>query len=309
MERGARRWREVVPILVGMAVAVLGCADAVPRPVLVFAAASLEDAMLEVATSFTSRTGTGVAINTAGSNVLAQQIQAGAPADLFVSADARWIDNLIADGSLEAASRREILGNRLVVIARRGTGYSLSSLSLIGTLPFRYLSLADPESVPAGRYARSLLEHTPRSPGTAWDEVASRVAPAPDVRAALAMVAAEPAAIGIVYRSDLAEVDGSDDSDARRLVEVLLEIEREPDPPIRYVAALVRRSPGITPGSAELLDFLAGEEAGAIFERHGFIALGEASPAPPGPPGAPRLHEATSAPPAPPGTPRAARDR
>jgi molybdate transport system substrate-binding protein len=284
---------------------VLGCGDAVPRPVLVFAAASLEDAMLEAAAVYTSRTGTGVALNTAGSNVLAQQIQAGAPADVFVSADARWIDDLIDGGFLEAASRREILGNRLVVIAQRGAGYSLSSLSLIGTLPFRYLSLADPESVPAGRYARSLLEHTPRASGTAWDEVATRIAPAPDVRAALAMVAAEPAAVGIVYRSDVTAADsGGGDSEARREVEVLLEIEREPDPPIRYVGALVRRSPGISTGSAELLDFLAGEEAGAIFERHGFIALGEATPAPPAPPGTPRLGEATPAPPAPPGAPR-----
>jgi molybdate transport system substrate-binding protein len=270
-KRAARRWCGVVLIVVGIALTVLGCGDDVPRPVLVFAAASLEDAILEVATAYTSRTGTGVALNTAGSNLLAQQIQAGAPADLFLSADARWIDDLIAGGSLEAGSRREILGNRLVVIAHRDAGYSLSSLSLIGTLPFRYLSLADPESVPAGRYARSLLEHTPRSSGTVWDEVASRVAPAPDVRAALALVAAEPAAIGIVYRSDVA--GAADVSDARRGVEMLLEIEREPDPPIRYVGALVRRSPGVTPGSAELLDFLASAEAGVIFERHGFIAL------------------------------------
>ena len=159
--------------------------------------------MLEVAGAYTTRTGTGVALNTAGSNVLAQQIEAGAPADVFVSADARWIDELIAGGSLDPASRRELLSNRLVVIAHSGAGYSLESLSLIGALPFRYLSIADPDSVPAGRYARSLLEHTPRPSGTAWDEVAARVAPAPDVRAALAVVAAEPDAIGIVYRSDV----------------------------------------------------------------------------------------------------------
>jgi molybdate transport system substrate-binding protein len=256
-----------------MAVAALGCGRAAPRPLLVFAAASLEDAMLEAATAYTSRTGTGVALNSAGSNVLAQQIQAGAPADLFVSADARWIDDLIEGGSLDAASRHELLSNRLVVVAHRGAGYMLSDLSLIGTLPFRFLSLADPASVPAGRYARSLLEQTARSSGTAWEEVAARVAPAPDVRAALAMVAAEPEAVGIVYRSDVAGA-GADGSDLLAQVEVLLEIEREPDPPIRYVGALVRRPPGTTPGAAAgLLDFLAGAEAAAIFERHGFIAL------------------------------------
>jgi molybdate transport system substrate-binding protein len=253
---------------------VLACGEAVPRPILVFAAASLEDSMLEVAGAYTSRTGTGVALNAAGSNVLAQQIQAGAPADLFVSADTRWIDDLIEGGSLDPASRRELLSNRLVVVAHRGSGYSLSSLSLLGTLPFRFLSLADPDSVPAGRYARSLLEHTPRIAGTAWDEVAARIAPAPDVRGALAMVAAEPEAVGIVYRTDVADVGGGrGETDLRRQVEVLLEIELEPDPPIRYVGALVRRSPGIAPGAADLLDFLGGEEAGAIFERYGFIPL------------------------------------
>jgi molybdate transport system substrate-binding protein len=256
------------------------CGKPVPRPILVFAAASLEDSMIEVARAYTTRTGTGVALNTAGSNVLAQQVEAGAPADVFVSADARWIDELIAGGSLDSASRRELLSNRLVVIAHSGAGYSLETLSLIGALPFRYLSIADPDSVPAGRYARSLLEHTPRPSGTAWDEVAARVAPAPDVRAALAVVAAEPDAIGIVYRSDVmgalggggaATVGG--DAESSRDVEVLLEIEREPDPPIRYVAALVRRPGPLAPGSAELLDFLAGDEASAIFERHGFLPL------------------------------------
>ena len=245
----------------------VSCGDSVPRPILVFAAASLEEAMLEVAGAYTARAGTGVALNTAGSNVLAQQIEAGAPADVFVSADARWIDQLIAGGSLEPASRRELLSNRMVVVAHSGAGYSLENLSLIGTLPFRYLSIADPDSVPAGRYARSLLEHTPRPSGTAWDEVAARVAPAPDVRAALALVAAEPEAIGIVYRSDVMDAATS------RGVEVLLEIEREPDPPIRYVAALVRRSTALAPGASELLDFLAGDEASAIFERHGFLPL------------------------------------
>jgi molybdate transport system substrate-binding protein len=277
--RSARRWCGI-PIVVGVLAAMVwlaGCGKAVPRPILLFAAASLEDSILEVATAFTSRTGTGVALNTAGSNVLAQQIEAGAPADVFVSADARWIDELIASGSLDPASRRELLSNRLVVVAHSGAGYSLESLSLIGALPFRYLSIADPDSVPAGRYARSLLEHTPRPSGTAWDEVAARVAPAPDVRAALAVVAAEPDAIGIVYRSDVMggarDGNGGAGGGSTRGVEVLLQIEREPDPPIRYVGALVRRSGALAPESAELLDFLGGDEASVIFERHGFLPL------------------------------------
>jgi molybdate transport system substrate-binding protein len=279
-----RFWR--CGILLGLALAALGCGDGTRQPILVFAAASLEDAMLECAAAYTGRSGASVSLNTAGSNVLAQQIRAGAPADVFVSADARWIDDLIASGSLDRESRRELLTNRLVVIGHAGRGMELSSLSEIGSLPFRYLSIADPDSVPAGRYARSLLEHTSLSSGTAWDEVASRVAPAPDVRAALAMVAAEPDAVGIVYRSDVVGVrraagDGvpGDAGGAQVAVghvdpaiEVLLEIDREPDPPIRYVGALVRRPQSVA-GAAALLDFLAGPEAKAIFERHGFVPL------------------------------------
>jgi molybdate transport system substrate-binding protein len=241
----------------------VGCGRTPARPVLVFAAASLEDAMTEAAVAYTGRTRITVALNAAGSNVLAQQIKAGAPADLFVSADARWVDDLIAAGLLDAASRRELLTNRLVVIAHPEAAFALSTLGELGGLPFRYLSLADPDAVPAGRYAKSLLEHTYIATGTVWNAVADRVAPAPDVRAALALVAAEPQAVGIVYRSDVAGAG----------VEVLLEIDRELDPPIRYVAALTRRGPRPVPGAAELLEFLGGDQARAIFERHGFLFL------------------------------------
>ena len=249
------------------------CGKEAPQAVLVFAAASLEGAMLEIAAAYSGRSGVGVALNTAGSNVLAQQIEEGAPADVFVSADAKWIDDLIAGGDLDPASRRELLTNRLVLIAHRDASFDLPSLSSLGELPFRYLSIADPDSVPAGRYARSLLERTPRASGTVWEEVASRVAPAPDVRAALAMVAAEPAAVGIVYRSDVVTSEAAGSGSILAQVKVLLEIEREPDPPIRYVGALVRRPRGVKPGAAELLDFLAGADARVIFERHGFIPL------------------------------------
>jgi molybdate transport system substrate-binding protein len=153
------------------------------------------------------------------------------------------------------------------VIAHPGAELSLPSLGRIGALPFVYLSLVDPDSVPAGRYARSLLEHTFTASGTAWDEVESRVAPAPDVRAALALVAAAPEVLGMVYRTDV----GSGAGTSR--VEVLLEIDRELDPPIRYVAALSSRSADLAPGATELLDFLGGAQARAIFERHRFIPL------------------------------------
>jgi len=264
------------PLLVVSLLALAGCGGHEPsgRPLVVFAAASLEEAMTEVAELHHEETGVEVALNTAGSNVLAQQVRAGAAADVLVSADARWIDDLAAAGLLDPESRRELLTNRLAVIAHPAAGLSLERLEDLGALRFDHLSLADPESVPAGRYARSLLRATPSDGGTVWRDVSGRLVPAPDVRAALALVAADKGAVGIVYRSDVV---------ADRGVELLLEIDREPDPPIRYVGAVVRRPPESVAasertadgeaGAMGFLDLLSSTAAREIFERHGFLPL------------------------------------
>jgi molybdate transport system substrate-binding protein len=234
------------------------------EPLLVFVASSLEDAMAEIAAVYRRDDGVEVALNAAGSNVLAQQIRSGAPADVLVSADAAWPDALERDGLLEPGTRRDLLTNRMVVVAHPGAGFALDRLEDIGALGFTHLSLADPDAVPAGRYAKSILAATTTAAGTAWDEVADRVAPAPDVRAALALVAAERDVVGIVYRSDAIGEPG---------VEVLLQIDREPEPPIRYVAAVVRRESRRATAAEALLDFLDGETASEIFRRHGFLPL------------------------------------
>lgn len=228
------------------------------REILVFAAASLRDVMAELTAPLTEETGLVPVFNFAGSNVLALQIAASPAADVFLSADERWMDHLEQAGRLADGSRRVFLSNRLVVVAHLDSELALTDPAELAALEFRFLSLADPEAVPAGVYARGFLE----SAGL-WTVLRDRVVPAPDVRAALALVEARPDAIGIVYLTD-AMASG----EVRRLYEVPEALS----PPIRYSAAAVR---GAYEGRAALfLDFLGSAAATAIFEKHGFVVDG-----------------------------------
>ena len=235
----------------------------------VFAAASLEDALADLAAAFERESGTEVVLNFAGSNVLAQQIRAGAPADVFYSADTRWVDALEAEGRLVAGSRVELLGNRLVVVCHEDAGFEMDELSDLASLGFRYLSLGDPDAVPAGSYARAALQAAALGNGQdVWQSVGSRVVPAPDVRAALALVREERHAVGIVYSSDMLTAQG---------VKVLYEVPETLAPLVRYVAALVeadgRELGGKPDGGGQFLAFTRTTRAGEIFRRHGFLPL------------------------------------
>jgi molybdate transport system substrate-binding protein len=244
--------------------AVLGVQSAGCRPrpsppgeVVVFAAASLEVALREVGESF-ERTGAGRAVfNFAGSNTLARQIEAGSRADVFLSADYEWMDSVERAGRLEPGSRVTILGNSLVVVVRSDSRFDARSLTELASLPIRGLAMGDPEAVPVGRYARSAL-------GSLWPAVSDRVVPAPDARAALALVESDPEIVGIVYRTD---------AGSSRRVRVLFQIPGELAVPIRYVAAALADAPN-RDGGHEFLSLLLTETGQEIFERHGF------SPAP-----------------------------
>lgn len=212
----------------------------------VFAAASLRDALTEVAVAYEKRTGVDVAFNFAGSNTLAQQIVASGAGDVFVSADERWMDEVERAGRLIAGTRRVVLANRLAVIARHDSTVVISRPEDLATASFRALSMGDPDAVPAGRYAKAALN------GAVWDAVAARVVPAPDVRAALALVESDPAIVGIVYRTD---------ARTSSKVRVLAELPGE----AVYPAAAIREGPG-----RHFVEYLSSPEARAIFERHGF---------------------------------------
>lgn len=239
-----------------------GAAAAPPAEVTVFAAASLRDAVQEVGELHRRRTGGEVVFNFAGSNELAQQILAAPRADVFLSANEKWMDEVANAGRVAPGTRSALLSNRLVVIARTDSPYEMAAAGDLVTLGYRHLVLAEPDAVPAGIYAREWLASKPApGGGTLWDAVAGRVAPTLDVRAALALVESDPELIGVVYRTDAA-------SSTR--VKTLYEVPEAEGPRIVYAAAAIEGGPN-PEGGRSFVGLLAGPEASEVFRRHGFV--------------------------------------
>lgn len=225
------------------------------RPVTVFAAASLTDALEEVADAWRSATGIEVRLSFAGSGAVARQVEAGAPADVVILADSAWMDRLAGAGRIQAGSRGDLLGNVLVVIAPADA--RIEGDPIDGLLRTRgRLAIGDPGSVPAGAYARAWLEQTGR-----WDDVQSRLVTAADVRAVRAFVSRGEVALGVVYRSDAV---------GQNAVRVVAEPSAVGRPEIVYPAALTVGAGG---GAADFLRFLRSPPAAAIFRRHGFTPM------------------------------------
>jgi molybdate transport system substrate-binding protein len=223
----------------------------------VWAAASLRDALAELAPSLEAASGAEIVLNLGSSTDLARQILAGAPADVFLSADPLEMDRLEAEGLVEPGTRRPLLTNQLVVVVP-SEGDSLSGVAQLAGPTVRRLSIGDPRTVPAGRYARKWLE----SEGI-WSEVSARVLPAVDVRAALAAVESGTCEAGIVYLTDAAR------SGRVRVVHV---VPIEEGPAIRYAAAVLAGRPRTREARA-LLACLSASPAGEVFRRHGFEPL------------------------------------
>ena len=229
-----------------------------PAQLLVFAAASLSEALDEVGRAFTTRTGVRVNASYAASSVLAKQIEAGAPADAFFSADLAWVDYLDERGLLKRGSRRDLLGNSLVLIAPADSPLRLSiapGFDLTAALGEGRLATADPDSVPAGKYARAALTKL-----GVWQSVSDRLVRGENVRAALAYVARGEAPLGIVYQTD---------AQAEKRVRVVGVFPEDSHSPITYALALTVRA---RPEAARFADFLASETARQIFTRYGFTA-------------------------------------
>ena len=222
-----------------------------------FATASTTNAVEDAIARYAAETGAEVVASYAASSALARQIENGAPADLFLSANLDWADYLDRRGLLEPGTRRDLLGNRLVLVAPADSAVEVSigpGLDLAGLLGDGRLALGDPDHVPAGRYARAALE----SLGL-WAEVESRTVRTLDVRAALALVERGEVPLGIVYATDVA-VCG-----ACRTVATFPESNH---PPIRYPLALVAGR--ASPAARAFYDFLASPAAAEIFARYGF---------------------------------------
>ena len=233
---------------------------AAAEEVSVFAAASLTGALDAVAAAWAAGTGHRAVISYGGSSALARQIQQGAPADIFISASAEWMEALEASGDVQPDTRREVLGNRLVLIAH-GDAAPVTldeSLDLAGMLGEGRLAMALVDAVPAGVYGRAALT----SLGL-WDSVAPQVAQADNVRAALAFVAQGEAPLGIVYATDAA---------AEPAVSVIGTFPGTSHPPITYPAAITAEA--TSPVAAEFLDYLGSEPARALWEAAGFSVPG-----------------------------------
>jgi molybdate transport system substrate-binding protein len=227
---------------------------------LVFAAVSLQGALLEAASTFEAQEGARVDLSFAGSNVLARQIEAAPVADVYFSASVDWMERLAAKERIVPGSRRDLLSNELQVVAHSDSRYRVDTAAEIATLGAAFLSIGDPRAVPAGIYAKAFLETVAVGEGTAWDALAPRVAPAPDVRAAMGMVEQRPDVIGIVYRTD---------AHRSQRVRVLYTVPPEEAPSIRYSVALVHKE-SVSPVARALLAFLGSDAAAQIFIAHGF---------------------------------------
>ena len=229
------------------------------RPITVFAAASLQTVLAEAAKAWTETSGRKVRFSFAASSALARQIEQGAPADIFISADAEWMDYVAGKRLIAPATRANLFTNRLALIAPAGSKTRLTigqGFPLARALGDGRLALAGPQ-VPAGKYAEAAL----KSLG-AWDGVKDRTARGENVRTALQFVARGEAPLGVVY-----------DTDARvePRVRIVGLFPRGSHPPILYPAALVV---GGQANAGAFLRWLGGAEASGIFARHGFSRPG-----------------------------------
>jgi molybdate transport system substrate-binding protein len=226
---------------------------------LVFAAASLTDVLGELTRSWEKSSGIPVKLSFAASSALARQIEAGSPADIMISADQEWMDYLAARRLVDPASRRDLAGNRLVLIAPADSTVQLRiepGFPIVAALAGGRLATADPDTVPAGRYARSALTTL-----GVWDHLSNRLVRAENVRAALTYVARGEASLGIVYATD-ARIENK--------IRVVGTFPDNSHAAITYPAAATAtaRRPAFA-----YLAYLAGADAAAIWKRHGFQEL------------------------------------
>jgi molybdate transport system substrate-binding protein len=230
------------------------------QELLVFGAASLREALDAVIEAYQAQGGGEVRTSYASSSTLARQIEQGAPADIYISANPQWMDYLEEHDLVREGSRADLLGNGLVLVAPQDSGIALEiapGFDLLGALDGGLLAMGDPDHVPAGIYGQAALA----SLGV-WDGVAAQVARADNVRAALALVSRGETPLGVVYRSDAV---------ADRSVKVIDDFPQDSYPPIVYPVAIMADSKN--PEAAALLAMLKSDTAAEIFERFGFTML------------------------------------
>lgn len=257
--------RRVVALAASLLVLLLGAAPPraagpAPSPPLVFAAASLTDVLRQIAADYAGGSPGAVRLSFGSSATLARQIEAGAPAELFFSADRDWMQYVVERALVRPDRRVDLLGNSLVLIAPSSSqlrSLSLSRASIGAALGNSgRLALADPASVPAGKYAKAAMTHL-----GLWDAIASRTVSADHVRTALQFVARGEAALGVVYETD---------ARAEPRVRIVASFPPDSHPPIVYPLALTVRA---SPAAEAFFRHLLGAAARARFEAAGFRVL------------------------------------
>jgi molybdate transport system substrate-binding protein len=240
--------------------AVFSPAAAEEKTLIVFAAASMKNALDDIDAAFTARTGIKVSASYAASSTLAKQIEQGAPADIFVSADTDWMDYAAGKKNISEPTRMNLLGNSIVLIAPKdskidnvtiGSGFDLAKLAGNGKI-----ATGDVKSVPVGKYAKAALEKL-----GAWQAAESKFAMAESVRAALTLVARGEAVLGIVYSTDAKVEPG---------VKIVGTFPADSHPPIIYPVAATSTA---KPEAKEYLDYLRSSAAKAVLEKYGFNYL------------------------------------
>ena len=225
--------------------------------VTIFAAASLKDALDAQAKAFEAATGNKVIVSYGASNALARQIEAGAPADIFISADLDWMDYVAQRKLIAAATRFNLLHNTLVLIAPSSSPAGLKigpNFALAAALRSDKLAMANPDSVPAGKYAKSALDKL-----GVWSSVEKQLARTENVRIALMLVSRGEAPFGIVYKTDALADKG---------VKIVDTFPPDSYPPIVYPAAVLASS--TSAAARPFLEYLRSKPAEVVWERHGF---------------------------------------
>jgi len=252
--------RRFLGIIVSLSLLLGASVAARAAEVTVLAAASLTDALGQIDAGFEKATGNTVKAAFGGSSALAKQLEKGAPADLFISADVPWMDYVAKTNLIDAGSRTNLLGNHLVLVGPASSTETVTideKFDLFTALKGGKLSVADTSAVPAGKYAKASLEKLGQ-----WKKVEGSLAQGENVRAALALVERGEAPLGIVYQTD-AQV---------AKVKVLGAFPDESHPPIIYPAALTLQGAKSDAAKA-YLDYLKSDAAKAVFEKAGFVIL------------------------------------
>ncbi|CAN5273853.1 molybdate ABC transporter substrate-binding protein [soil metagenome] len=256
------RTRRALILTVAAALLASGCGPSTPAapvksgdasaPLIVFAAASLIDALTEIGGAYEAATGQAVRFSFGASGAVARQIQSGAPADVVLLADSKWMDRLDQAGLIALGSRSDLLNNRLVVIAEADASVAGDPFDWLAATDGK-LVIGDPASVPAGAYAKTWMQQTGR-----WDALQPRLVTASDVRAVRTFVDRGEAGLGVVYFSDTV---------GDPAIKVVAEPAAADRPAIVYPVGATRTA---GPGAARFVAFLKTPRASAVFQAHGF---------------------------------------